>query len=73
MPSLVALLQALEAKSGPLTREQVEKTTLEGTRVAMEHRDAQKMERARGYADIDPDLAWEQWCVVRANRGLVGS
>jgi hypothetical protein len=21
-----------------------------------------------GYADIDPDLAWEQWCVVRANR-----
>jgi hypothetical protein len=73
MPSLVASLQALEAKSGPLTREQVEKTTLKGTCVAVQHRLAQQMERARGYADIDPDLAWEQWCVVRANRGPVGS
>jgi hypothetical protein len=26
------------------------------------------MERSRGYADIDPELAWDQWCVVRANR-----
>jgi len=34
----------------------------------VEHRRAQEMERARGYADIDPELAWEQWCVVRANR-----
>ena len=31
-------------------------------------RDAQKLERSRGYADIDPELAREQWCVVRDNR-----
>jgi hypothetical protein len=68
MPALVVLLQALEEKGGPLTRRQVEETTAGGTCVAMQHRDAQAMERARGYADIDPERAWEQWQVVRANR-----
>jgi hypothetical protein len=71
MPPLVVLLHALEQKTGPLTRRQVEETTERGTCVAVEHRHAQEMERARGYADIDPDLAWEQWCVVRAN-GVAG-
>jgi len=69
VPSLVALLSALEDKDGPLTRRQVEETARQGTCIAMDHRDAQEMERTRGYADIDPELAWEQWCVVRANRG----
>jgi hypothetical protein len=68
MPALVVLLQALEDKSGPLTQRQVEEMTAKGTSLTMKHRDAQKMERSRGYADIDPELAWEQWCVVRANR-----
>jgi hypothetical protein len=31
----------------------------------MEPRDAQTFERMRGYADLDPDLAWEQWKAVR--------
>jgi hypothetical protein len=68
VPALVVLLHALERQSGPLTRLQVEETTQQGTCVAVEHRHAQEMERARGYADIDPEFAWEQWCVVRANR-----
>jgi hypothetical protein len=68
IPALVVLLHALEKQSGPLTRRQVEETTKQGTCAAVEHRHAQEMERARGYADIDPELAWEQWCVVRANR-----
>jgi len=68
VPPLVELLHALEQKAGPLTRSQVEETTEQATCVAVEHRHAQQMERARGYADIDPELAWEQWCVVRANR-----
>jgi hypothetical protein len=68
MPPLVVLLHALEQKAGPLTRRQVEETTRQGTCMAVEHRHAQKMERARGYADIDPELAWEQWCIVRANQ-----
>lgn len=27
--------------------------------------DAQKLERERGYADLNPELAWEQWGLVR--------
>jgi len=68
MPALVVLLTALEKKTGPLTQAQVEDTTEQGACVAVEHRVAQTMERDRGYADIDPELAWEQWCVVVANR-----
>lgn len=26
---------------------------------------AQQLERSRGYADLDPALAWEQWKLVR--------
>ena len=64
MPSLVATLLHAEQQSGrPLTREQVAKITESGECVAMKHRDAQKLERQRGYADLDPELAWEQWQV----------
>jgi hypothetical protein len=28
-------------------------------------RDAQKLDRARGYSDLAPELVWEQWQVVR--------
>lgn len=74
IPALVVLLRALEEKqSGPLTRRQVEETTEKGTCMVVEHRHAQQMERARGYADIDPQLAWEQWCVVRDNRAQATS
>ncbi len=31
----------------------------------MEPRDTQDLERARGYADLDPELVWEQWQLVR--------
>lgn len=69
VPALVVMLRALEDKGGPLTRRQVEETTKQGTCIAVSHRHAQEMERARGYADIDPECAWEQWCVVRAGTG----
>lgn len=68
MPALVVRLQAAENASGSLTRGQVEEITEQGTCVMVEHRHAQAMERLRGYADIDPELAWEQWRVVCANR-----
>lgn len=73
VPSLVVMLQGLERKNGPLTREQVEELISKSPCMAIQHRDAQKMERALGFADIDPKLAWEQWCVVRANRGNTDS
>ena len=72
VPPLVDVLQAIEDKSGPATRGQVEETVRRGTCMAVEHGEARALERARGYVDIDPQLAWEQWCVVRARRGAVG-
>ncbi|MCO5165750.1 MAG: DUF4261 domain-containing protein [Planctomycetes bacterium] len=66
MPTLRVTLEALEAEQGtPLTREQVEAARDRSPCIAMEPRDAQRVERARGYSDLDPDLAWEQWRLVR--------
>lgn len=70
MPPLVALLTALEAKnSQPLLQAQVERARNQGTCVMMDPREAQELERSRGYADLEPDLAWEQWQMVRAHEG----
>jgi hypothetical protein len=69
MPALVVVLEALEQESGPLTRRQVEDATERATCMTVEHRHARRMERARGYADIDPELAWEQWSTLRKTRG----
>lgn len=68
IPPLVTILTAMERQTGiPLTKEQVEKTRDEGTCIALSHRDSQKLEKTRGYADLEPALAWEQWQVVRAS------
>jgi hypothetical protein len=37
----------------------------ESTCIAMKPRDAQQIERKRGYANLDLTLAWEQWQIVR--------
>ena len=68
MPGLVVLLAALEEKHGPLTKAQVLEARDSAVCMAVEHRDAQKLERSRGYADLDPELAWEQWQLDRASR-----
>jgi hypothetical protein len=66
IPSLHAILLAQENEAGsPLTRAQVEATRDASACITMEHRDAQLLERSRGYADLDPELAWEQWQVAR--------
>jgi hypothetical protein len=66
MPSLAAVLYASEEENGqPLTREQVEELTSQAVCMTMEHSDAQKFERERGYADLDPEQAWDQWQIVR--------
>lgn len=67
VPPLVAILTAAEAKAGrPLRREEVERLTDAGTCVMMDHGDAQQLELQRGYADLEPSLAWAQWQVARA-------
>ena len=69
MPTLHALLLALEQQEGPLTKQQVESARNAGACIAMSPRDAQHVERARGYADLEPELAWEQWQLVREVSG----
>lgn len=66
MPSLVALLLSTERSEGrPLTEHEVEKLVSNSTSIAMEPKDVRALERTRGYADIEPELAWEQWQIVR--------
>ena len=70
MPALVVLLTAAERKAGrPLTQPEVEQITSGGVCMTMQHRDAQALERKRGYADIDPEQAWAQWQVAREGLG----
>ncbi|HEU5076871.1 MAG TPA: hypothetical protein VFU02_21925, partial [Polyangiaceae bacterium] len=66
MPSLVALLRATERSQGrPLTQHEVERLVSNSTAIAMEPKDVRALERSRGYADIEPELAWQQWQIVR--------
>jgi hypothetical protein len=69
IPALVALLTAAEEKAGRhLHREEVERLTSEVICMMMTHADAKKLERSRGYADLEPELAWRQWQVLRESR-----
>jgi hypothetical protein len=66
MPSLVAMLTAMEQKKGrPLEASEVSKLVADSPCVAMKRADALNLERSRGYADLEPDLAWEHWQLVR--------
>lgn len=69
MPSLAATLMAAEQDQGrPLTRLEVENIVSNGHVVAMTPADALAVERSRGYADIEPGRAWDQWQIVRSPR-----
>jgi hypothetical protein len=66
IPSLVSVLMARERALGrPLERAEVESITEACSAVALPQREAQAVERARGYADIEPRLAWAQWQIMR--------
>jgi hypothetical protein len=69
IPALVTLLAAAEEKAGRrLRRDEVERLTGEGVCMMMTHADAKNLERSRGYADLDPELAWPQWQVLRESQ-----
>ncbi|MEZ4324978.1 MAG: hypothetical protein R3B40_07185 [Polyangiales bacterium] len=62
MPSLHALLVARQrAQKSPLTRADVLAVRDKAACMSVDHGMARQMERARGYADLDPELVWEQW------------
>lgn len=55
-----------EAEAGrSLATEDVENIVSDANGIMMEIADARQLERARGYGDISPELAWEQWQIVR--------
>jgi hypothetical protein len=65
-PPLVAVLLATERSKGkPLSEREVEEIVSKSPAIMMEARDVVALERARGYADIEPELAWQQWQIVR--------
>jgi len=66
VPALVAVLLSKEREKGsPLTREEVEDITDKAVCIAMPRHARKKVEESRGYEDIDPEHAWEQWQQVR--------
>lgn len=67
--SLLVMLQAVQAKQdAPLTAAQVASLRDQNPCIALQPRDALMMERARGYADLNPELVWEQWRALRGSR-----
>jgi hypothetical protein len=65
-PSLAALLMAAEEKKGaPLTNAEVDAIRDKAVCMAVKPRHARAMERSRGYADIEPERAFEHWQLLR--------
>ena len=68
VPPLVAiLLKAENDKGSSLTEEEVYNIRNKANVIMLPIAAALSMAEKRGYADIDPELAWEQWQEVRAD------
>lgn len=66
VPALVAVLLAKEKEKGaPLTEAEVEEITDKAECIAMPPHARRKVDESRGYQDIGPERAWEQWQEVR--------
>lgn len=62
IPALVAVLVALERRKGSeLTEDEVLAARDKAVRMQMPLSVAQRMEQARGYADINPEDVWTEW------------
>jgi hypothetical protein len=67
IPPLVALLQAEERRLGrALVEREVLAVRDRAVCTAMPHAVVRTLEIERGYADVDPELAWEHWQIVRS-------
>ena len=65
-PALVAVLLAAEKQKGaPLTEADVLRIRDGAECTAMPAHAAQKVAEARGYPDIDPQRAWQEWQIFR--------
>ena len=65
-PPLVTLLEQHEAAKGaPLTEEEVLGIRDGAVCMTMHRSRAEQLEESRGFPDIDPANAWEEWLRVR--------
>jgi hypothetical protein len=66
IPALVVILTHEErAKGSPLTREEVLAIRDRGVCMMLRQSAASEMAAKRGYDDVDPESAWEEWQFVR--------
>jgi hypothetical protein len=66
VPALVAVLLRLEEQKGaPLTEGEVLEARDNAACIAMPPCAHQAVVEARGYDDIDPERAWEEWLEIR--------
>jgi len=66
MPAVVVLLLNAEKQKGaPLTQGEVESIRNTGTCVMIPLPQVAAIQERRGYDDVDPERAWEEWQVVR--------
>jgi len=71
VPALLAVLLNLENKKGsPLTRLEVLAARDNAESIVMPKAAYDQVVAARGYDDIEPEHAWEQWCAVKETPGL---
>jgi hypothetical protein len=67
IPALVTLLVRAELlKGSPLTEQEVLAIRDEGACIMMRVEHVLAVDERRGYGDIDPEQAWEQWQEARA-------
>jgi hypothetical protein len=66
VPPLVAILSFREkAKGAPLTQSEVLAVRDQAPCMALPRQEATQLAAGRGYDDIDPENAWEEWQAVR--------
>lgn len=69
VPALVAVLAHLENEKGsPLTEAEVLSATDEANAMVMPKSAQRAIEKSRGYTDIDPENAWEEWLAFKETR-----
>jgi hypothetical protein len=63
---LVVLIDKEKEKGSPLTRREVESLRKQVRCMALPRSLALALQSRRGYADVDLDKCWEDWCARRA-------
>ncbi|MDB0566545.1 hypothetical protein AB6Q13_11495 [Ralstonia solanacearum] len=67
VPALAAILLSVERKKGePLTKEEVEVLRDNVNVMVVSAEAAKAVEDKRGYTDIEPSRAWQEWQVLRS-------